>query len=257
MRLSPFAALRDLRVGCVPYLNARPLIYALPGEITLAHPSKLADLLQSGAIEVALVPIFAAFGRADFKIADGVAIAAHGEVYSVFMAYRGSLGEVKSVALDPASCTSCQLLKCLLAEFHGLRPEYVAPDAAEAQLLIGNQAIEFREKHGTEFSYLDLGADWMRWTGLPFVFAVWLMRGDLPNSSAIADALRESKREGLKFIQQIAHEQRDFSPAFAEHYLRRHIQFDLGVAEKAGIRRFQELLVKHGLMTSASEPQFV
>lgn len=232
-------------------------MHALTGEITLDHPSRLAARLRAGELDVALVPIFAAFDAPDFKIVDGVAIATHGEVYSVFMAYRGLLAEVKSVALDPASSTSCQLLHVLFAEFHGLHPHYVAPGEADAQLLIGNQAIAFREKHGAEYSYLDLGAEWVRWTGLPFVFAVWLMRGDLPDPAGIAEALRAAKSEGVQCIRQIAQEQSDFPAAFAEHYLREHIRFDLGVAEKAGIRRFRELLVQHGLTAPGGELHFV
>ena len=102
------------------------------------------------------------------QVVDGVAIASDGPVYSVFLAHRGPLHEIKTIALDPASRTSCHLLKCLLAEYHDLRPDYVTTAEADARLLIGNQAIQFRQKNGSEFSYLDLGEEWMRCTGLPF-----------------------------------------------------------------------------------------
>ena len=79
---------------------------------------------QAGEIDVALVPAFEALRRPEFPIVDGVAISSRGAVYSVFLAYRGDLSGVRTVHLDPASRTSNNLLRCLLAEFHGLRPQF-------------------------------------------------------------------------------------------------------------------------------------
>ncbi len=244
--MNRFAALHDLRIGCVRYLNAQPLIHAWTGEVTLDHPSRLAEMLARGELDVALVPVFAALRAPEFCIADGVSISARGAVFSVFLAFRGKLADVKSIALDPASRTSCHLLKCLLAEFHAMQPRFViAPENADAQLLIGNQAIAFRQKHGAEFSYLDLGEEWLLRTRLPFVFAVWLMRPDVPDASRVANALRELKQRGLTQIDEIAKAQKDFAPEFARRYLTENIRFDLGEDEKAGITRFRELLAKY------------
>jgi chorismate dehydratase len=250
VRVSSFPALRHLRVGCVRYLNARPLIHSFGGSVIFDHPSRLSEMLIGGELDVALVPVFTALENPDFKVVDGVAIATRGPVYSVVVAYRGCLKDVKTVAPDPASCTSNHLLKCLLAEFHGLRPEFVPSPDAEARLLIGDHAIAFRKKHGSQFNYFDLGEEWVRGTGLPFVFAVWLLRPDLTEAVCAAAELRELKETGMTRLSEIVATQKEFTPEFASRYLRENISFDLGEAEKAGIALFQKLLTRHGFSSA-------
>jgi chorismate dehydratase len=183
-----------------------------------------------------------------------MAIACRGEVYSVFLAHREPLAEVESVALDPASHTSNHLLRCLFAEFHGMDPEYAAgpADDAQARLLIGDPALEFRRTHGTDgWHFLDLGAEWLRCTGLPFVFACWVLRDEVREAERLAAALREVKHRGLAARRRIAAEYED--AAFVEHYLTENIRFDLREDEKRGIALFAALLRKHGLVEAVAE----
>ena len=257
--MTPFAALHGLRVGCVQYLNARPLIVPYDGEVVFEHPARLADLLASGEIDVALIPSFDALRQPVFPIVDGVAIASRGPVYSVFLAHCRPLSEVRAVSLDPASRTSTNLLRCLLAEFHGLNPvfdssEKSRPEGDRGLLLIGNQAIRFRELAREGVHYLDLGEEWLARTGLPFVYALWQIRPEIPNPGAVAGALRAIKCAGLRRVREIGRLQRDFDPAFAERYLTRHIKFDLGGDEKAGLERFRSLLQKQGLIGCSEVP---
>jgi predicted solute-binding protein len=255
--VSPFAALHGLRVGCVQYLNAKPLIVPYDGEVIFEHPACLADLLAAGEIDVALVPVFEAFREPDFPVVDGVAIASAGPVYSVILAHRGPLHELRSVILDPASRTSNNLLHCILAEFHGLRPifepgichqESTCIADHQGRVLIGNQAIRFREQPRPGISYLDLGEEWLARTGLPFVYALWQIRPEIPDPAAVADALRAIKTAGQRRVREIARLQRDFDPDFAEHYLTAHIKFDLASPEKAGLTKFRALLQKQALI---------
>ena len=261
--MSPFAALHGLRVGCVQYLNARPLILPYDGQVVFEHPARLADLLASGEIDVALIPSFEALREPAFPVVDGVAIASRGPVYSVFLAHCGPLSELRSVSLDPASRTSTNLLRCLLAEFHGIHPVFdssknSAPEGSRGLLLIGNQAICFRQVTREGVHYLDLGEEWLLRTGTPFVYAVWQIRPEIPNPVAVADALRAIKCAGLRRVREIGRLQRDFDPGFAERYLTRHIKFDLGEDEKAGLERFRALLQKQGLIgTSGVALRFV
>jgi chorismate dehydratase len=256
--LSPYPALAGLRVGCVKYLNARPLIYGYEGPVRFDHPSGLARELARGGLDAALVPIFEALDGRHYLIADGAAIACDGPVYSVFLAYRGELAAVRTVALDPASLTSVHLLQVLLAEFRGQRPQYVdaakATGEPDARLLIGNQAIEFRAAAAGAYHYLDLGEEWKRQTGLPFVFAMWLMQPDLPRAGAVAADFRALKRDGVAHIPQIVRGDSEATPEFRRRYLTQHIRFDFGPRERAGVERFRALLVKHGLAVSDGAP---
>ena len=256
--MTVWPALSKLRIGCVQYLNAKPLIHGYDGPVVLEHPSALARDLSRGALDVALVPIFEALRDPRYLIADGVAIASDGPVFSVFLAHRGPLAEVRTIALDPASLTSVHLLQVLLAEYHGMRPQCV--DAAtfrgeaDAELLIGNQAIDFRHERAETHHFLDLGEEWKRCTGLPFVYAPWLLRGDFENARATADELRALGRAGVARIGEIVHAETFRDAAFRERYLTQHIRFALGEREKAGIEKFRELLAKHGFIAAGNAP---
>lgn len=255
--MTRYPALSALRVGCVQYLNAKPLIHGYDGPVVFDHPSGLARDLAAGALDVALVPIFEALRHPRYLLADGVAIASDGPVYSVFLAHRGPLAEVRSIALDPASLTSIHLLQVLLAEYHGLRPQLLElsafPAKADAVLLIGNQAIDFRERDAGAHQLLDLGEEWRRCTGRPFVYAPWLLRADLPNAAAVADELRALQRDGTASIGEIVRAD-SHDPALSGRYLTEHIRFGLGVREKAGIGKFRELLVRHRFIPASEDP---
>lgn len=254
--LESYPALRGLRIGCVQYLNSKPLIHDYDGPVVFDHPSGLARDLAAGRLDAALVPIFEVLREPRYLVADGVAIACDGPVFSVFLAHRGPLAEVRTIALDPASLTSVHLLQVLLAEFHGLRP--ICRDArecadADAQLLIGNQAIDFRLADRGQHQLLDLGAEWQRCTGLPFVFALWALRRDLPGADAVAEALRALKDAGRAAIAAIVAGDKTHDPGMSTRYLTEHIRFDLGDREKVAIARFGELLVKHRLLRAATD----
>ena len=158
--MSSRAALHGLKIGCVQYLNAKPLIHGYDGRVVFDHPSRLASALSNGQLDVALVPVYEMFGCGGYKAVDGVSISSFGSVFSVFLAYRGELRELKEVSLDPASLTSSHLLRCILREYHGIQPDVVPDAGSGARLLIGNQAIVFRQRHGDDYHFLDLGEEW-------------------------------------------------------------------------------------------------
>ena len=144
-----------VRLGCVKYLNARPLIRGWPGPVTFDHPAALGAQLQRGLLDIALVSSFEFLRNPIYRIVDGVSIACDGPVYSVVVAYHGEFSDIEQIALDPASLTSAALLRCLLADLN-LHPRLVAPspentDQQHATLLIGDQAIRFRQKHDAGF----------------------------------------------------------------------------------------------------------
>lgn len=255
MQADPWAALRGLRIGCVKYLNSRPLICAYDGKVEFGHPSALAGMLAAGALDVALVPVFEVLRDPRYLIVDDAAVACDGPVFSVFLAYRGDIRDVRSVATDPASLSSLNLLKVLLAEFHGICPAF--GEQGEARLLIGNQAIEFRLAEDATpdgWKFLDLGEEWKRCTGLPFVFAVWAMRPGTPAASAVADALREVKTRGVARIPELISAETFADPDTRSRYLTEHLRFEIGTDGKKAIDRFRALLMARGLIAQSGAP---
>jgi chorismate dehydratase len=122
-----------LRIGCVKYLNARPLIHGWPGEVLLDHPAALCAKLARGDLDVALVSSFEFLRNPIYRIVDHVSISSAGPVYSVFVAHRSEISEIEEIELDPAAETSVNLLRCLLAE-RELNPRLVAKDQLEKRL---------------------------------------------------------------------------------------------------------------------------
>src|SRR5262245_10573778 len=116
-------SLAPFRVGSVPYLNAVPLTRGLEEQVIFVTPSKLAEMLQRDELDAALVSVTEVLFNNRYDILDGIAVASLGEVKSVFLAHRGPVEAAQEVFFDPASLTSVNLLRVLLAE-RGLRPEF-------------------------------------------------------------------------------------------------------------------------------------
>ncbi len=123
-----------------------------------------------------------------------------------------------------------------------------------AQLLIGNQAIDFRREHSDGYQYMDLGEEWMKQTSLPFVFALWLLRRGVRDASAAASELRRIKQHGTSCIPEIVRAEKRYDADFETLYLTTHIRYDLGSDEKAGIEKYRELLAKHGFISMEKPP---
>ena len=249
----------SLRIGCVKYLNARPLIRGCPGGIEFDHPSVLCERLAKGELDVALVSSFEFLRNPIYRIVDDVSISSDGPVYSVVVAHHDDISEIEEIELDPASQTAVNLLRYLHAEV-GFNPRLVprntgvSPAGAEsistrrAQLLIGDQAIRFRESHAGEFRFWDLGEQWKKLIGLPFVYALWLIRPEVPDAKTIASRLRALRNENLANLDGLIADEKDFNPQFCARYYREHLRFSFGEKEKKGLRTFADLCSKHGLL---------
>jgi chorismate dehydratase len=244
----PVSVLSGLRIGPVSYLNAKPLIWGLNSSLLQTDvPAALSEQFFAGKLDVALLPVVDVLRADAVRIVDNVGIACDGEVFSVVVASRTSLLETPKIYLDPASRSSTALLRVLLAEFYPGGPQIVEGEETPsdgARLLIGDSAIAFRRYKGSTWHYHDLGWLWKVHTRLPFVFAVWAVAGDV--SPAVFDALRDVKAAGLSARREIAAREPD--PAFAYTYLTKHICYDVGSDEKAGLRHFERLAKRHGIL---------
>ena len=250
----------SLRIGCVKYLNARPLIRGWLGNVEFDHPFALCQRLASGQLDVALVSSFEFLRNPIYRIVDDVSISSDGPVYSVVVAHRGEFSDIKEIELDPASETAVNLLRCLLAKL-GLSPRLTVGASGTmgspgARLIIGDQAIRFRQDHADAFQFWDLGEQWNKLTGLPFVFALWLIRPEVPDAKAIAQRLRGLRDENLADISAIVSnavaELSGNEPAitkeFLDRYYNEHLQFGFGMRPKQGLQTFADFCLKDGVL---------
>lgn len=251
-------SLHPFRVGSVKYLNAVPLTRGLEDEVTFATPSQLAGMLDRDELDAAMVSVTEVLLRDRYDVVDGIAIASLGEVKSVLLAHRGPLEQAREIYCDPASLTSVNLLRVLLAE-RGIKAE-LRPLASYEQLpdyalLIGDRALDLVYSPGAH-SIFDLGAAFNELTGLPFVYAVWAVRRGLRDVGRLAQLLREARKFGLDTLDSIVRERTEYDYDFRKDYLGWHIHYHLGADEKRGIAKFMELLSKHNIGQVYS-PRFV
>jgi chorismate dehydratase len=251
----------QMQIGAVSYLNSRPLIEGLEGllpsaNLVLDYPSRLADALSNGQLDVALIPSIEYFRRPGYEVISDACVAARGEVLSVKLYCRVHPGQIRTLALDEGSRTSAALTKVILAERYGvipktepLRMESTTTDSsADAVLLIGDRAMHSPEESFVEV--MDLGQFWYDWTGLPFVFAMWVARREV-NTEGVDEALSHARDLGIANVADIAREEAPrlgISESLAHNYLTRNLHYHLTSAERSGLKLFSELAAQHNLV---------
>lgn len=251
---------KTVRIGAVSYLNSKPLVEDLSrllpmADVSLDYPSHLADDLAAGRIDVGLIPSVEAFRDPDYEILSDACVATRGPVHSVKLYSRVPPGLIRTLALDEGSRTSAALARILLHERFGVAPELrplplgknVEHSDADAIVVIGDRAMKpVRESFDTVW---DLGQEWAEWTGLPFVFAMWVGRGSVTNAD-IVRGLAESRDRGVSGLELIAGRESaklGIPVGVAEKYLKENLHFRLSSAEQSGLQLFQELAVQNGL----------
>jgi dehypoxanthine futalosine cyclase len=255
----------QMRIGAVTYLNAQPLVYALPrlcpkAEVVVDYPSRLADGLAAGKLDVALIPSIEYLAQPGRLIVSDACIAADGPVRSVKLYGRVPPERIRTLALDEGSRTSAALARILLAERFGLSPQLTtlplgaapADSPADATVVIGDRGM--RPLDG-DFAFVwDLGEEWSGLTGLPFVFAMWVAREGV-DLGDLAPRLAAARDEGLCAFEQIADAASaavGLPKAECLSYLRDNLQFHLCPRQRQGLERFFALAAQHALAPSVS-----
>ncbi|MBM3995291.1 MAG: menaquinone biosynthesis protein [Planctomycetes bacterium] len=249
-----------IRIGAVSYLNTKPLVYELeslaaPAQLILDYPSRLADHMASGDLDVALIPVIEYFRAGSYSLVPNIAIASCGPVLSVTLFSRTPWSGIRTVALDEGSRTSAALTQILLRKKHGVEAQ-VCPLLldrsaeeidADAVLLIGDRAMHACLP-GFRYAF-DLGQEWHDWTGLPFVYAAWAVRPGV-DLGPVLEALYEAKRLGMENVGPIAAREAPhlkLDAGFCRRYLANIIRFDLGPRELAGLHHYYMLASELGL----------
>jgi chorismate dehydratase len=247
----------------IPYANAAPF-YALwsdaPFAVRNLVPRELGREAEAGAVDMGLMASGDFLRLRDrFELMEpAMGVAARGTVMSVLLFSRRPAAALAGarVSVTPETSTSIRLGKLLLNVRRGLADvsfvRGLEPRQADALLVIGDRAMRMRSRPPEGFPHvLDMGADWLEWTGLAFVYAVWAVRRTLDTDlkrdlSAFLDA---SLTAGLANLPEVARSQTEpgWTQDETEAYLRR-FHYRLGSDDLAGLNRFETLLGEHGLI---------
>ena len=209
-------------------------------------PAGCADEVASGAADIGIIPSFE-LTRQDLAVIPGAGIACHGPVRSILLISAKPANQIRRLAVDSSSRTSVQLARVILERRFGAEPELIAqaPDLdamlriADAALIIGDPALRI-EPSRLPYHVYDLGKEWVEWTGLPFVFAVWAGRKEVITPEVTA-AFQQSCRYGRERIEEIVAAEagrREIAPELVREYLTRHIVHELDERDYRGMDLF-------------------
>jgi predicted solute-binding protein len=232
------------RIGSVPHLNVRPLIYGIESEMTFCTPAQLADAMHRREFDVGLVPVAEVLLHDQYDILDGIAVISSGAVHSAYLVHRVPPEQIRNISVDPSSRSTVWLLRVLFAERFGIQPQFHPRTTdCEATFVFGDEAIN----RVADEPRLDLGTAWTDWTGLPFVYAVWAAQRGVADI-ALATKLRQAKAGGLAHLDEVIEKSTLGTPEIRRDYLTHRIRYDLDADAKRGLQKFQDSLVKLNLV---------
>ena len=243
-----------IRIAAAAYSNSAPLVTALNrAGVALFHgvPSMHLQELLAGRIDCALLPVAHAFAHPELVRLDRVGVAARGAVRSVLLQCHKPIDQILTVARDPASGTSNALAELLLAHQYAQPVEMVDdPKGADAHVVIGDRALLSTP---APEGVVDLAQAWYEMSGLPFVFALWVVRPDFDRLDELDELLYEAAQQGVADIPQIASRyaaELGREPAFWQAYLEQSIHYVLRDEDRAGLQKFQEMWAVHQLLAA-------
>ena len=234
-----------IKIGAVPYLNALPLCRYLPGPVRFETPAVLEKLMAEGALDVALLPVFAFLGNPGYiPHYEGGIIGSNGPVESVTLFFRSGITgpeNIRSISLTSDSVTSVALLKVLFGLKWKVPFPSITHQSPDAFLKIGDAALFFDEPG---WNAVDLGKEWTDWTSLPFVYALWVSS----HSLEIEPMLAKAKKTGLEKMEEIIASCRDLPTERLRTYLTKSIQYEITPEAMLGLELFKKYCVQLGLL---------
>jgi len=261
-----------LKLGVIDVLNVLPVYYKLlsnpgprPFEAVFGTVTELNRKLNQGQIDLSAVSSFEYALRPElYYVLPDLSVGSDGPVHSIYLFCDQPLEQIdgKTVLLTSHSLTSVHLIQYLLKD-RSVRFVTDANEAHQATLLIADKAIRrFYQK--SDAHVYDLGAWWKEKTGLPFVFALWVVRREIALAhpeevSLLAQDLLKSREISNELLEKMAREK--YGTAFPDpesclSYLK-NLHYELGTDYLTGFRRFQEEMVAIGKLDHVVTPEFL
>jgi len=258
------------RVGCVPYVNAAPLIWQFinqgkesPVEVIFDVPSRLPQLHEAGKIDAMLVSSIDSLRIPNAQVVAGVCIGSNGPVESVRLFSRVPFQKIESLALDQSSMTSNALAKIILKEQFGITPKYLALepnlnvmlDLCDAAVIIGDNGMvaEYPDAH-----ILDLGQAWSDAYHAPFVWALWTSYRPInPELAYLLQLPIFEYQETMHQVFDYAAETSGWDYNLVKRYLTNCVRFDFQEEQKQALQLFANKLVQNNILPVSHYPKII
>ncbi|MGV3704498.1 MAG: menaquinone biosynthetic enzyme MqnA/MqnD family protein [Arcticibacter sp.] len=233
-----------LRISAVSYTNSKPFAYGIEHsglinkiDLTYDIPSDCAQKLIDNKADIGLVPVAALLNVPDYHILGDYCIGSVGAVNSVFIFSEKPIHEVSTIRLDPQSRTSNNLARVLVKNYWKLSPTFVTEGDADAFVEIGDRT--FPHINSFPFSY-DLGEHWLKFTGLPFAFAVWA--SNKPVADEFIKELNSALKLGLDNRDKVLEQLPRYEGFDLHDYLYNKLDFDLTPEKRSAISKYLQLV---------------
>jgi len=244
--------MEKIRVTPVKYINSYPFIIGLrEGEISsqieidVCHPSECADRLINGKTDIGLIPVAMLATMKEYHIISDYCLSTNGEVRTVLLVSNDPVEHISRIYLDFRSRSSVALCRILAARYWKKEFEWLgttedfditAMKHGEAAVMIGDRCFEYARHFSNR---IDLGHEWKKFTGLPFVFACWVSVKQLPDdfiflfSKALGEGVGR-KNEAVTMLG----EDSPATPNEVIDYLNNNIDFNLDSQKKKALKLF-------------------
>jgi chorismate dehydratase len=258
------------RVSVVQYLNTAPLVWGMvKGEqagkydLSFTTPAMCGEAVRRKQADVGIIPSIEYQRMDHVQILSGMSVASKGEVKSVLLLSKMPIENVETIALDNSSRTSAALVRILMRKFYSrfvtMTPAAPKPETmlkrADAALVIGDAALIYENPVPEVY---DLAAEWRKFTGLPFVFALWVGHENAKLAGYRKD-FEASLEFGLSHIGEIAEEyapKLGMSPEGVRVYLTENIDYSLDEENRKGLQLFYKLAREVGIVPGEKELLF-
>ncbi len=262
---------KKLFIAFPDYLNTLPLLHFLRSVETFFiikdTPKRINEALKAGLLDVGLASsLFYAKHHQELLILPDISISATGKVKSVILYHHKPLERLsnKRIGITPETETSFGLLRLVLEEFIGITPKYEFlesrfSDLQEEKILelsgylaIGDEALILENNQIFEFS-TDLAELWLMKTGLPFVFALLVVRREIAElkRTLIEKFLMElffSRAKGLSSLAEIVKvSTHPLNKGLILNYLQ-HLEYDFSGLKQRAFQCFCEFLYKKSII---------
>ncbi|HKR10697.1 MAG TPA: menaquinone biosynthesis protein [Pyrinomonadaceae bacterium] len=253
------------RLAASTYLNSAPLIWSFlhgskRGAVDFidAVPARCAQMLSQNEVDAALVPVIEYQRIPGGALVPDVCVGSQNEVLSVVLVSKNTqLENIRSVALDESSRTSATLVKVIFREFLGHEADWTTRspnieemlDRNDAALIIGDPGMTFPR---TGLKVWDMATLWRNYTGLGFVFAMWMVRNE-----EIDVDFAGARDEGVTSIEEIIDAYKDQIPMDLKRYLTENIVYRIDDRMQRGLQLYFDLAHKHQLIEHVKPLRYI
>ena len=239
---------KDVDIAVLNSFLADPLIYGRNEQFNIIRdtPIGCVNRMIEGVVNSALIgALDYAKGKGSWKLIPDICIAAKGSLKTINLFFNKDIRDLSTIAIDSVDFTATTLLKIIMQEKYEIAPEFITKDGSltdrlkksDAVLISGDEAFNIQQSNKM---YIDLSDEWYDLTGLPFVYALWVVH-EMAFNHPMVEKIKSAVSQNLKHLDKTmasAYEQDNKMDSVYSDFVNRNVIYQLGLEEKEAISEF-------------------